>query len=124
MNTPHEHRQQRRRIGVLDIAIKLGCHPASVPRLVKEKRLPPPDKLLNKNQWWEHVIDAVIARGIPPRPKKEGAGDDQAEEDKAAPGSQETECGTNGRRAESLAEGIIALSWRSGARRAASLVLH
>jgi hypothetical protein len=41
--------------------------------LVAEKRLPPPDKLLNKNQWWEDVIDALVERGIPPRPKKEVA---------------------------------------------------
>jgi predicted DNA-binding transcriptional regulator AlpA len=57
----------RRRIGVLDIAVKLNCHPASVPRLVKEKRLPPPDKLLNKNTWFEDEIDALIARGLPSR---------------------------------------------------------
>jgi hypothetical protein len=65
---------ERRRIGVLDIAVKLHCHPASVPRLVKEGRLPAPDKLLNRNFWFEDEIDAAIADGIPPRPKKaEGA---------------------------------------------------
>jgi hypothetical protein len=73
MNTPHERRTQRRRVGVLDVAIKLNCHPASVPRLVKEQRLPPPDKLLNRNCWWEDVIDQAIANGIPSRPKKEVA---------------------------------------------------
>jgi hypothetical protein len=59
--------QKRRRIGVLGVAIKLNCHPASVPRLVKEKRLPPPDKLLNKNCWWEDEIDAIVERGVPSR---------------------------------------------------------
>jgi len=71
MHTPHERRHQRRRVGVLDVAAKLDCHPGSIPRLITEKRLPPPDKLLNKNVWWEDVIDEVIKNGIPPRPKKE-----------------------------------------------------
>jgi predicted DNA-binding transcriptional regulator AlpA len=54
-----------RRIGVLELADKLKCHPASVPRLVKQNRLPPPDKLLNKNTWLESAIDELIARGLP-----------------------------------------------------------
>jgi hypothetical protein len=49
-----------RRIGALKVAEKLMCHPASVPRLVREGRLPPPEKILNKNTWREDVIDAVI----------------------------------------------------------------
>jgi predicted DNA-binding transcriptional regulator AlpA len=53
-----------RRIGVLEVAEKLKCHPTSVPRLVRQKRLPPPDKLLNKNVWWESAIDAAIERGL------------------------------------------------------------
>ncbi len=61
----------RRRINVLGVAVKLNCHPASVPGLVKQKRLPPPDKLLNKNCRWEDVIDAAIEEGIPPPPKEE-----------------------------------------------------
>jgi hypothetical protein len=60
----------RRRISVLAVAGKLNCHPASVPRLVKQKRLPAPDKLLNKNTWWEDEIDAAIEEGIPPPPKE------------------------------------------------------
>jgi hypothetical protein len=63
----------QRRIGVLGVAAKLNCHPASVPRLVKEGRLPPPDKLLNKNTWFEDVIDELVEKGLPPRPKKEVA---------------------------------------------------
>jgi predicted DNA-binding transcriptional regulator AlpA len=70
MNTPHERRPQRRRVGVIEIAAKLGCHPASIPRLVGEGRLPPPAKLLNRNVWWEDVIDQLIENGIPPRPNK------------------------------------------------------
>ena len=58
---------ERRRIGVLDIAVKLHCHPASVPRLVKEGRLPAPDKLLNRNFWWEDEIDTIVEHGVPPR---------------------------------------------------------
>lgn len=73
MHTPQERREQRRRVGVIELAVKLGCHPASIPRLIKEKRVPPPDKLLNRNVWWEDVIDAAIERGLPPRPKKEKA---------------------------------------------------
>jgi predicted DNA-binding transcriptional regulator AlpA len=69
MNAPNE-RRHRRRVGVIEIAAKLGCHPASIPRLVKEGRLPQPAKLLNRNCWWEDVIDAVIENGIPPRPKQ------------------------------------------------------
>jgi hypothetical protein len=55
---------KRRRIGVLEVAGKLKCHPTSVPRLVRQKRLPPPDKLLNKNMWWESVIDEVMESGL------------------------------------------------------------
>jgi hypothetical protein len=62
--------QRRRRIGVLGVAAKFDCHPGSVPRLVKEKRLPPPDKLLNKNVWWEDVIDNLVEHGLPPRTKE------------------------------------------------------
>ena len=57
--------QPDRRIGVLELAAKLHCHPASVPRLIREKRLPAPDKLLNKNVWWEKRIDELIERGLP-----------------------------------------------------------
>jgi hypothetical protein len=70
MNT-HE----RRRIGVLGVAIKLNCHPASVPRLVKEKRLPRPDKLLNKNSWWEDEIDVIVERGVRSRATVAARGD-------------------------------------------------
>jgi hypothetical protein len=55
----------RRRIGVLEVAKKLKCHPTSVPRLVRQKRLPPPLKLLNKNMWWESTIDDLIEHGLP-----------------------------------------------------------
>jgi hypothetical protein len=70
MNT-HE----RRRIGVLGVAVKLNCHPASVPRLVKEKRLQRPDKLLNKNSWWEDAIDVIVERGVPSRATVAARGD-------------------------------------------------
>lgn len=53
-----------RRVGVLEVAQKLKCHPASIPRLVREKRLPLPDKLLNKNVWLESAIDEAIAGGL------------------------------------------------------------
>jgi hypothetical protein len=55
----------RRRIGVLDVAGKLCVHPMTVPRLVREGRLPLPDKIINKNLWWEDEIDELIRRGLP-----------------------------------------------------------
>ena len=64
------NKQGRKRIGTLGVAAKFDCHPASIPRLVKEKRLPPPDKLLHKNVWWEDVIDELVETGLPPRPKQ------------------------------------------------------
>lgn len=65
-----DNRQQRRalkrgrRIGTMELAEKLRCHPASIPRLIKQKRIPPPDKILNKNSWWDGVIDDLIEAGI------------------------------------------------------------
>lgn len=64
-----EKRRQRRRIGTLEVAEKLGCHPMTVPRLAKERRIPQPDKLLLKNQWWEDEIDELVEKGIPPKSK-------------------------------------------------------
>jgi hypothetical protein len=56
----------RCRIGVLELAERLVCHPMSISRLVKQKRLPLPHKILNKNFWFEEEIDALIERGLPP----------------------------------------------------------
>jgi predicted DNA-binding transcriptional regulator AlpA len=57
-----------RRIGVLEFAEKLSCHPATIPRLVKNKKgFPQPDKLLNKNTWAEDVADAYVASLIKQR---------------------------------------------------------
>jgi predicted DNA-binding transcriptional regulator AlpA len=58
---------QRRRVGVIEVAQKFHCHPNSIPRLIKERRLPPPDKLLNKNVWWEDLIDDLVEQGLPPK---------------------------------------------------------
>jgi predicted DNA-binding transcriptional regulator AlpA len=54
----------------MEVAAKLNCHPASINRLVKQKRLPPPTKLLNKNQWRESQIDQGVEDGLPPPPPK------------------------------------------------------
>ena len=59
--------RNRKRVRVLEVASMLNCHPATVPRLVLQKRLPPPDKLLNKNTWFEDEIDDAIARGLSPQ---------------------------------------------------------
>jgi predicted DNA-binding transcriptional regulator AlpA len=56
-------------IGTMEVAAKLNCHPASIDRLVKQKRLPPPIKLLNKNQWRESQIDQQVENGLPPPPR-------------------------------------------------------
>jgi hypothetical protein len=56
----------RRRIGTLEVAERLHCHPMTVPRLVKERRLPPPEKLLSKNVWFEDEIDTLVEKGLPP----------------------------------------------------------
>jgi len=65
-----ENRHQRRafgkgdrRIGTMEVAQLLRCHPASIWRLVKEKRLPPPRKTLNKNDWSENQIVEIIEAG-------------------------------------------------------------
>jgi hypothetical protein len=55
----------RRRIGVLEVADKLCVHPMTVPRLVRQGRLPAPNKLINKNVWWDDVIDELIRSGLP-----------------------------------------------------------
>jgi len=50
-------------IGVLELAEKLGVHPMSIPRMVREKEgFPKPVKLFHKNLWPEPVIDAYLAR--------------------------------------------------------------
>ena len=61
--------KSKRRIGVAELASKLNVHLMTIPRLVREGRLPPPDKLLNKNMWWEHIIDDLIEHGLPPKSK-------------------------------------------------------
>jgi predicted DNA-binding transcriptional regulator AlpA len=58
-----------RRIGVAEVAVKLSVHLMTVPRLVREGRLPPPTKMLNKNTWLENEIDELIERGLPPKAK-------------------------------------------------------
>jgi hypothetical protein len=58
-----------RRIGVPEVAAKFHCHPMTVPRLVKQRRIPPPDKILNKNTWFEDTIDELVERGLPPPPR-------------------------------------------------------
>ena len=57
----------RRRIGVLEVAGRLCVHPMTVPRLVREGRLPLPEKITNKNLWWDDEIDELIRRGLPSR---------------------------------------------------------
>jgi len=54
--------QSKKLIGTMEVAGKLGCHPMSVPRLVRGRRgFPQPNKLFNKNLWEEGVVDAYIA---------------------------------------------------------------
>jgi predicted DNA-binding transcriptional regulator AlpA len=59
----------KRRIGSASVAAKLSVHLMTVSRLVKEGRIPPPTKVLNKNTWLEDEIDQLIERGIPPKAK-------------------------------------------------------
>lgn len=58
--------KKARRIGVQEVAAKFLCHPMSVPRLVKQGRLRKPDKILNKNSWFEDEIDELVEQGLPP----------------------------------------------------------
>jgi hypothetical protein len=58
---------QRRRVGVFEVAQKFHCHPNSIPRLIKERRLPPPDKLLNRMFGGEDLIDDLVEQGLPPK---------------------------------------------------------
>jgi hypothetical protein len=63
MNPNNDKRMEKKRrwIGVLGLAEKLGCHPASVPRFVKSKPgFPQPVKPFGKNMWDEDVIDAYV----------------------------------------------------------------
>jgi predicted DNA-binding transcriptional regulator AlpA len=61
----HKQAQPKRRlIGTLELAAKLHCHPASIPRLTKQGRIPQPGKVLNKNVWYEDEIDALVAAGF------------------------------------------------------------
>jgi hypothetical protein len=54
-----------RRIGTMELAQLLRCHPASIPRLVAQKRIPPPRKILNKNDWDEtQIVEIIEAGGI------------------------------------------------------------
>lgn len=59
----HKGSQPRKFIGTLEVAARLGCHPMSIPRLVKTKKgFPAPIKPFNKNLWLEDVIDAYVRR--------------------------------------------------------------
>jgi hypothetical protein len=62
MNDKKRHDSKNRRwIGTMALAEKLGCHPLSIPRFVKTKPgFPQPVKPFGKNLWDEDVVDAFI----------------------------------------------------------------
>ena len=58
-----EHADRRKWIGTLEMAELLGCHPMSIPRLVKTKPgFPQPTKLFGKNLWDASEAEAYIRK--------------------------------------------------------------
>jgi hypothetical protein len=53
-----------KRLGTMEVAARLGCHPMTVPRLVSAKRLSPPLKWMGRNTWTEEQIQADIEKLI------------------------------------------------------------
>ena len=54
-------RAKRSKIDLLTVADRVGCHPSSVPRFVREKRgFPKPFKLHGKNWFWEDEVDGYV----------------------------------------------------------------
>jgi hypothetical protein len=51
-----------KRLGTLEVAALLGCHPMTIGRLVATKRLSAPVKWLNKNLWTEEQIAGDVAK--------------------------------------------------------------
>jgi len=54
------HGKARRWINTMELAQRLGVHPASVPRLRKKPGFPPPKKLFGKNLWDADEIDRYV----------------------------------------------------------------
>jgi hypothetical protein len=51
-----------KKLGTMEVAGRLGCHPMTVPRLVQDGRLSPPVKWFGKNIWTEEQLAADIAK--------------------------------------------------------------
>ena len=59
----HADKKQRRWIGTLQMAELLGCHPMSIPRLVKNKKgFPQPIKPFGKNLWDADEAEAYLQK--------------------------------------------------------------
>ena len=55
---------EKRLIGTMEVAEKIHCHPMSIPRMVKQKKLPPPVKPFGRNLWDEDEIDKCVEARI------------------------------------------------------------
>jgi hypothetical protein len=51
-----------KKLGTMDVAARLGCHPMTVPRLVATGRISAPVKWFGKNIWTEEQLAADIAK--------------------------------------------------------------
>jgi hypothetical protein len=51
-----------KKLGTMEVAARLGCHPMTVPRLVEAGRISKPLKWLGKNLWTEEQLAADIAK--------------------------------------------------------------
>jgi hypothetical protein len=49
-----------KKLGTMEVATRLGCHPMTVPRLVQDGRLSAPVKWFGKNIWTEEQLAADI----------------------------------------------------------------
>ena len=51
-----------KKLGTADVAARLGCHPMTIPRLVKDGRLSAPVKWFGKNIWTEEQLATDLAK--------------------------------------------------------------
>jgi predicted DNA-binding transcriptional regulator AlpA len=64
---------QRRWIGVLELAAMLGCHPMSISRFAKTKPgFPQPIKPFGKNLWDAGEVEAYVAKAVAKRAGRAG----------------------------------------------------
>lgn len=57
-----EQKRNKKMIGIIEVAQRLNCHPATVSRAIKEKRpgFPLPAKQFGKLQWGDADVDDYV----------------------------------------------------------------